>query len=171
MQKLPLTLAALAFAAAATACSRGEAAPVSITAAPSADVIAPAMAGGPDSLAWGPAPAIFPAGAQIAVLAGDPFKDGEYTVRLRMPNNYRIPAHTHPTDEHVTVIKGNFRVGMGPKFDASALTTLQTGGFVTAPAGQAHFAQAQGETIVQVHGLGPFSLTYVNPADTPAAAR
>jgi quercetin dioxygenase-like cupin family protein len=120
---------------------------------------------------WGPAPAIFPAGAQMAVLQGNPGGTEMFTVRLRFPNGYKIPAHTHPTDEHVTVISGHFLVGMGDKFDANATMTLKSGGFVTAPAGHAHFAAAVGPTVVQVSAMGPFAMTYVNPADTPAAAK
>jgi quercetin dioxygenase-like cupin family protein len=119
---------------------------------------------------WGPAPAVFPPGAQMAVLEGDPGGSGLFTVRLRMPNGYKIAPHTHPTDENVTVISGAFRVGMGNTFDKKGMMVLHGGGFVTAPRNQAHFAEAQGETIVQVHALGPFALTYVNPADMPKAA-
>jgi quercetin dioxygenase-like cupin family protein len=121
-------------------------------------------------LKWGPAPAVFPAGAQMAVLQGDPAGAGLFTVRLRMPDGYRIAPHTHPTDEHVTVIRGTFRVGMGTTFNGKGLMPLPAGGFVTAPANQPHFAVAQGETIVQVHAMGPFALTYVNPTDNPARA-
>ena len=119
---------------------------------------------------WGPAPAVFPAGAQMAVLEGDPSGSGLFTVRLRMPDGYKIAPHTHPTDENVTVISGTFRVGMGEKFEKKGMLTLHAGGFVTAPQGHAHFAQASGETIVQVHAIGPFALTYVNPADMPKVA-
>jgi quercetin dioxygenase-like cupin family protein len=122
------------------------------------------------ALKWGPAPAIFPAGAQMAVLQGDPSGTGLFTIRLKLPNGYKFPPHTHPTDEHVTVISGTFRVGMGKVFDASKMMELKAGGFVTAPAQGAHFAMAEGATIVQVHALGPFAMTYVNPADTPPAA-
>jgi len=124
---------------------------------------------GDPSITWGPAPAVFPPGAQLAVLGGDPSKTGEFTVRLRMPAGYKIPPHTHPTDENVTVVSGAFKVGMGNTFDASAMKTLPQGGFVTAPQGMAHYAMAVGETIVQVHAIGPFVLTYVNPADAPKA--
>ena len=116
---------------------------------------------------WGPAPAVFPAGAQMAVLAGDPSSAGEYTVRLKMPNGYRIAPHTHPTDENVTVIEGTFFVGLGNTFQTTGMLRLPEGGFITAPAGHAHYAEARGNTIVQVHGMGPFQLTYVNPADAP----
>lgn len=126
---------------------------------------------GDPSIQWGPAPAVFQPGAQFAVLEGDPSQPGPYTVRLRMPDGYRIAPHTHPTDEHVTVVSGAFKVGMGEIFSEAATKTLPPGGFVTAPQGQAHFAVAIGPTIVQVHGMGPFALTYVNPADLPVAAR
>ncbi len=121
----------------------------------------------PPAVTWGPAPAVFPAGAQMAVLEGDPSSASLFTVRLRLPDGYKIAPHTHPTDENVTVISGTFRVGMGTTFDSKGMMTLQPGGFVTAPANQAHFAVAQGATIVQVHAMGPFALTYVNPADNP----
>lgn len=120
---------------------------------------------------WGPAPAVFPAGAQMAVMGGDPTKaGGEFTVRLRFPDGYKIAPHTHPTDENVTVLEGSFSVGMGTAFDAGAMQALPVGGFVTAPANHAHYAQAHGATIVQVSAIGPFALTYVNPADNPAAS-
>jgi len=121
-------------------------------------------------LNWMPAPAVFPAGAQMAVMQGDPSSSGEFTIRLRMPDGYKIPPHTHPTDEHVTVISGAFKVGMGGTLQLDSMATLNTGGFATAPAGHPHYAMAKGATIVQVHALGPFALTYVNPNDLPRAA-
>ncbi len=121
-------------------------------------------------LKWGPAPAIFPAGAQMAVLQGNPGGTTLFTVRLRFPDGYKIPPHTHPTDENVTVISGTFKVGMGAKLEPKETMTLKAGGFVVAPANMAHYALAEGETIVQVHAMGPFAMTYVNPADTPKAA-
>ena len=131
----------------------------------------PAASTSPSADKWGPAPAIFPAGAEMAVMQGDPGSNNLFTVRLRFPNGYRIPPHTHPTDEHVTVISGTFLVGMGNTMEKTGLTTLHAGGFVTAPANQAHYATAKGRTVVQVHAMGPFAMTYVNPADTPAAAK
>ena len=113
---------------------------------------------------------VFSGTAQMAVLQGDPGGPAMFTVRLRMPDGYRIPSHTHPTDEIVTVISGNFRVGMGKTFDPKTMLTLKAGGFITAPANGAHYAAAQGETVVQVHAMGPFAMTYVNPADTPKPA-
>jgi len=121
-----------------------------------------------DGLKWGPAPAIFPRGAQFAVVQGDPGAAGQiFTVRLRFPNGYIIPPHTHPTDEHVTVLKGTFLVGLGENFKREGMITLRDGGFITAPANHAHFAQARGMTEVQVHAIGPFALTYVHPSDDP----
>jgi quercetin dioxygenase-like cupin family protein len=116
---------------------------------------------------WGPAPAVFRPGAQMAVLQGDPSKPEPFIVRLRFPNGYEIAPHTHPTDEHVTVISGTFRVGMGTKFVDAKMVALPAGAFVTAPALHAHYAKAQGPTTVQVNAVGPFALTYVNPSDAP----
>jgi len=118
-------------------------------------------------LKWGPAPAIFPAGAKFAVLQGDPSKAEPVTVRLDFPNGYVLPPHSHPTDEAVTVIEGVFQVGMGDKAEKSKTMAVPVGGFVVAPAGQHHYAIAKGRTIVQVNLVGPFALTYVNPADDP----
>ena len=120
-----------------------------------------------DDLQWGPAPPIFPKGAEIAVLQGDPSKTDEFTVRLRFPNGYKIAPHTHPTIENVTVLKGTFLAGMGEKFDESSLKAFGRDGFASIPANHAHYAMARGQTIVQVHAIGPFQLTYVNPADDP----
>src|ERR1700738_1866114 len=78
---------------------------------------------------WMPAPNVFPAGAQIAVISGDPFKEGLYVVNLKMPGNYKIPAHNHPTTEYDTVISGDFNIGMGDKLDAQKGLLLHTGGF------------------------------------------
>jgi quercetin dioxygenase-like cupin family protein len=122
-------------------------------------------------LKWGPAPPVFPRGAQIAVLSGDPSKEGFYVVRLKMPNGYKIPAHNHPTVEYVTVVSGRFNIGMGDKLDPKKGQPLRPGGFAEAPAKMNHYAWATGQTVVQVHGLGPFELTYVNPADDPSKFR
>jgi len=119
----------------------------------------------PDQITWKAAPPSLPAGAKVAVIEGNPAEAGPFTLRLSFPNGYRVPPHYHPGIEHVTVMKGTFRLGMGDKFDASALTTLPVGTFAALAPGTRHFAEAQGETILQLHGVGPWSLTYVNPAD------
>lgn len=119
------------------------------------------------ALTWGPAPAVFPAGAKMAVLQGDPSQSTLFTVRLELPDGYRIAPHFHPTDEHVTVISGTFLVGMGDSLVVARAMTLPAGGFVTAGANQHHYAIARGRTVVQVHAMGPFALTYVNTKDDP----
>jgi quercetin dioxygenase-like cupin family protein len=124
----------------------------------------------PEHLSWGPAPAILPAGARLAVLDGDPTKAGPFTMRLSMPAGYLIPPHFHQVDEHVTVISGAFQVGMGDTFDQGKLTTLPPGTFGVIPPGMRHFARADKATVIQLHGSGPWGLTYVNPADQPNTA-
>ena len=117
-------------------------------------------------LQWAAAPAL-PEGAQIAVLSGDPSKDGLYVVRVMMPAGYKVPAHNHPTTEMLTVISGDFHLGMGDKLDEEKGTLLTAGGFAEAPAKMNHFACATTPTVVQIHGQGPFAITYVNPSDDP----
>ena len=126
------------------------------------------MAVNSDQIKWGPVPPVLPPGAQIAVISGDPFKAGLYVLRLKMPANYRIPAHHHPTTEYVTVVSGKFTIGMGDKLDRKHGIELRPGGFAEATANMNHYAWTTGETVVQVHGQGPFAITYVNPADDPS---
>jgi quercetin dioxygenase-like cupin family protein len=121
----------------------------------------------PEDIKWGPVPPILPAGASIAVLAGDPAGTGLVTIRLKMPPGYRIPPHWHPTDEHVTVISGLFAIGMGDKLDKTQSKTLRPGGYAVAPANMHHFAWTRTGAVVQVNLMGPFQITYVNPADDP----
>lgn len=118
------------------------------------------------ALQWGPAPAVFPAGAQLAVVSGDPSKAGKFVIQLKMPDGYKLAPHSHPTEEVVEVKQGDFLVGMGDKFDAAKLKSVKPKG--TMPATMHHFAAAKGATIVQVSAQGPFALTYVNPADDPS---
>jgi quercetin dioxygenase-like cupin family protein len=138
-------------------------------------LISPAFAEGgmiaPDAVTWEPAPPALPPGAQAAVISGDPSSDGLYVMRLKLPDGYKVPAHNHPTSEYVTVLSGTFNLGMGDKLDVSKGQPLTAGGFAEAPANMNHFAWASGETIVQVHGKGPFEITYVNPADDPRKTR
>lgn len=121
----------------------------------------------PADVEWADAPASLPAGAKVASLEGDPSKPGPFTLRLQFPANYRIAPHWHPADEHVTVLSGDFALGMGDTFDESALTTLPTGGFAMMRKETRHFAQSKSGAIVQLHGVGPWGLTYVNPQDDP----
>lgn len=116
---------------------------------------------------WGPAPPIFPKGAQMAVMAGDPGKAGLFIIRLKMPAGYKIPAHNHPSDENVTVISGAFSLGMGDKLDTKKSATLTAGGFAQAMAGMNHYGFTTKGAVVEVAAQGPFGMTYVNPADDP----
>jgi quercetin dioxygenase-like cupin family protein len=122
-------------------------------------------------LKWGAAPPSLPAGAKVAVLEGDPTKEGPFTIRLEMPAGYKIPAHTHPTAEHVTVISGTLNLGMGPKFDETTIKEMPAGAYAVMPSGMQHFAGSKTGCVVQVHGTGPFAVTYVNPADDPRGAK
>jgi quercetin dioxygenase-like cupin family protein len=122
----------------------------------------------PKDLKWGDPPPVFEKGAKFTVVSGDPSKEGLYVVRLQMPAGYKINPHWHPTDEHVTVISGTFALGMGEKFDKAAMKELPAGGYALLPAEMRHYAMAKTAATVQVHGMGPFQLTYVNPADDPS---
>jgi quercetin dioxygenase-like cupin family protein len=121
----------------------------------------------PAALTWGPAPQVFPAGAKIAVVSGDPNAEGPFQVQLSFPDGYKIPPHYHPTDEVVTVKEGTFLVGMGDKLDPKKAKAMEQGDSGSVPAGMHHFAIARGATIVAVSAQGPFTMTYVNPADDP----
>ena len=122
------------------------------------------------ALIWGPAPPFFPAGARFAVLQGDPSQAGIYTVRLEMPAGYTLRPHSHPADEHVTVVSGPLVLGMGDSVHTRGAHALAAGGFITAKAQEHHCAVARGKTVVQVQGPGPFVITYINPKDDPRNA-
>ncbi len=125
----------------------------------------------PDALAWTDGPASLPPGAKLAVLEGDPTKPGPFVFRVKVPDGYRIPPHTHPKPERVTVIAGTFHIGMGDTFDAAKGKGMPAGSYGTWPAGMRHFVWVKGETVVQFHGDGPWTITYVNPADDPRTAK
>jgi hypothetical protein len=125
----------------------------------------------PAEVKWKDGPASLPAGAIFAVLDGDPAKEGFFTMRLWLPDGFKIAPHWHPKVEHVTVISGTFNLGMGEKFDQSATREMPTGTFGFWAAGMRHFAWAKGDTVIQLHGIGPWMITYVNPADDPRNAK
>src|SRR4051812_24385991 len=124
-----------------------------------------------DQLQWEPTRPIVPKGAQMAVLSGDPIKTGPFTMRLKLPAGYKIPAHTHRTAERVTVISGEFNFGMGDKLDEAKAEKLGRGGFVDLPANMSHYAFASPETVIQIDSDGPFVIKYVNPADDPSKSQ
>jgi quercetin dioxygenase-like cupin family protein len=125
----------------------------------------------PNEIKWQEGPAALPPGAKFAVLEGDPAKEGPFTMRIRLPDGYKIPPHTHPGIEHVTVISGSFNFGMGDKFDPGATKEMPAGSFGHWPAGMKHFVWVKGETIVQAHGMGPWKIEYLNPQDDPRKAK
>ena len=123
----------------------------------------------PDEIPYGPAPAFVAPGAQLAVLEGNPgASSGNYTVRLKMPDGYRIAPHWHPLRENVTVISGTFKVGMGDEFEAHKMAAFTAGSFAFLDPDMHHFARACGETVVQVHGESPLQFNYVDPEDDPS---
>ncbi len=121
----------------------------------------------PEQVAWGAGPASLPAGAQAAVLYGDPSKEGMFVMRLKVPAGFKIPPHTHPKPEIVTVISGAFHVGMGTVADAGKAQRLPAGSMFAFDPGLAHYAHVEDETVVQVSSTGPWAINYVNPADDP----
>lgn len=120
---------------------------------------------------WKKGPESLPPGAEIAVLEGDPSKPGPFVFRVRVPDGYSIPPHTHPKAERVTVIAGTFHIAMGEKLDKNSGQAMATGAFGYWPAGMKHFAWVSGETIVQFHGTGPWVINYLNPADDPRSTK
>lgn len=121
----------------------------------------------PGNIVWKDGPASLPKGAQIAVLEGDPAKPGPFVFRVKVPDGYRIPLHTHPKTERVTVIVGTFNIGMGDKVDDSKAKAMPAGTYGNWAAGMKHFVFVKGETIAQFHGEGPWVINYVDAKDDP----
>jgi ketosteroid isomerase-like protein len=119
------------------------------------------------ALKWGDAPPGMPAGMRAAVVSGDPSQPQPYVLRAQLPANYRIPPHWHPTTENITVLSGTVALGMGEKFDESAMQDVAAGGFASVPADMRHFFMSKTAATIQVHGIGPFGITYLNAADDP----
>jgi quercetin dioxygenase-like cupin family protein len=121
----------------------------------------------PDQVNWQPAPPTLPPGAKTAVLEGDPNKPGFFTMRAWLPEGYRVPPHMHPAAERVTIISGTLYLGEGDKFDESAAKAYPAGAYTSMPPGMHHFAFAKGATVIQISTMGPWGITYLNPADDP----
>ena len=120
----------------------------------------------PADLKWADVPSL-PPGAKIAVIEGPPTEAVPFTFRLQFPANYKVPAHSHPAVEHVTVISGTLNFGVGDKLDEAKTKPLSAGSVAIMPPNTNHFAWTKEGTIVQVHGVGPWGVNYVNSADDP----
>jgi len=104
----------------------------------------------------------------MAVLEGDPgATTGDFTVRVKMPDGYKIAPHTHPNRENVTALSGTLKVGMGDAFDATKMMSFEAGSFAYLDPTMHHYAAASGETVIQIHGMSPLKLNYINKADDP----
>ncbi len=103
----------------------------------------------------------------MAVLSGDPSKAGPFTLRVKFPSGYKIMPHWHPTGEYLTVLEGSLRMGIGEKFDEAAAHEMSVGSFIGIPKGTRHYLLTESETLIQVHGVGPFEIIYVNLGDDP----
>jgi quercetin dioxygenase-like cupin family protein len=146
-------VAGLILLAAAPAAAQGD--PVKVSLHPSGEI------------EWRDGPASLPKGTMMAILEGDPSQAGVFTMRLKFPAGFKVAPHYHSQTEHATVISGALNLGMGPTFDRGAMRVLQAGSFGYWVAGTPHFAWFDGETVLQLHGQGPWTITYVNPADDP----
>jgi len=136
-------------------------------AAKKADATKPAaMSVNADEVKWGDVPPDLPKGAQMAVLHGDPSKKAPFTLRLKLPDGYKIPPHWHTKDEQLTIVSGAFVLHMGDTMEAPG-TVLTAGGFHFLPGKMHHAAEATDESVVQVDGMGPFDIHYLNPDDNP----
>lgn len=121
----------------------------------------------PQEIKWVDGPASLPPGARIAVLFGDPAATGPFSMRIKLPPKYEIAPHFHPQDENVTVISGTFTMGVGDDTKKVKPMALPAGSFARMKAGTHHFARSEKETIIQLNGIGPWGITYVNPTDDP----
>ncbi|SCU87419.1 Cupin domain-containing protein [Cupriavidus necator] len=121
----------------------------------------------PSEVKWTEAPSIGP-GAKLAVLEGDLKQPAPFTMRIKLPPNFKIPAHTHPVFERVTVLSGTLHLGIGETFDRSKARAYPAGGVTMMPAGMPMFAYTTSkETVIQIHGTGPWGISYLNPAEDP----
>ncbi len=125
----------------------------------------------PGDFKWTDAPASLPKGAKVSVIHGDPSAPGIFAMRISIPAGYKVPPHSHPAEEHVTVISGEFYMGMGDTWDESKGHGLPAGSAAVMPVGTRHFAWCKEATVIQLHAMGPWGITYVNPQDDPRNAK
>lgn len=121
----------------------------------------------PADLKWGEGPDALPPGAKAVALEGSLKKEELFHLRLKFPAGYKIPPHWHPGTERVTVLSGSVRLGLGDRFDESRMKPLQAGSFISLPPRTAHFVTVTEDTVIQLSTIGPWSVTYVDPADDP----
>jgi len=121
----------------------------------------------PDQIQWRDGPPSLLPGAKMAILEGDPAKEGFFTMRLKLPDGYRVLPHWHPRTERLTIIQGIVNLGTGERFDTAATQTLPAGAYSSMPPKMPHFAWMRGETILQLSSIGPWEVVYVNPTDDP----
>ena len=121
----------------------------------------------PDQIQWRDGPPSLLPGAKMAILEGDPAKEGFFTMRLKLPDGYRVFPHWHPRTERLTIIQGIVNLGTGDRFDTAATQTLPAGAYSSMPPKMTHFAWMRGETILQLSSIGPWEVVYVNPTDDP----
>lgn len=119
-----------------------------------------------DDLQWVDAPPVLPKGAKIAVLHGDPFKKGPFSIRFKVPDGYKVAPHYHSSAEEFTLLSGRFVFNMGDR-NSPDTHELTTGGYHYLPAKTSHWVEAKGETVFQLSGTGPFDVVYLDPADNP----
>jgi len=124
-----------------------------------------------DDLKWVDAPPSLPPGAKAAILEGNPAKPGPFTMRLKLPADYKILPHYHPAIEHVTILSGTLHFGVGETFDEAKTTAIGAGGFSILQTGVKHYVWCKDEVVLQAHSVGPWGITYVNPADDPRNAK
>lgn len=125
----------------------------------------------PGDFKWADPPPGMPKGAKMAVIHGDPSAPGIFAIRALLPAGYKVPPHFHPADENVTIISGELNVGMGDKWDETKGHALPVGAVAIMPIGAKHFAWTKVETVIQIHAMGPWGITYVNPQDDPRNAK
>jgi len=144
--------------------------PPATAASPAAAAVSAAVehvAYSPSDLKWADAPAGLPKGAKVAVLHGDPAAPGIFAMRIQLPANYKVKPHFHPADENVTVISGDLYMAMGDSWDESKGHKLVPGAYSMMPKGSHHYAWTKEPTVIQIHAIGPWGITYINAADDP----
>ncbi|MBG0795045.1 cupin domain-containing protein [Methylocystis sp. H62] len=121
----------------------------------------------PQNMQWEAAPSSLPGGAEMAVLYGDPSREGDFVVRIKAPKGYRVPPHTHSKPELVTIISGAFSFGRGQAADRATVEKLPAGSFISMPAGVLHYVFVDEDSVLQINATGPWQIDYYDPKDDP----